>query len=70
MIILIAIVPMRFALDHTKDPVILQVHIRTMHSMLAQVDTVELAATDKDRIQEDHIMHRFVVGDVFRGWFL
>jgi PiT family inorganic phosphate transporter len=47
MIILIAIVPMRFALDHTKDPVILQAHISTMHSMLAQVDTIELAAADK-----------------------
>jgi phosphate/sulfate permease len=47
MIILIAIVPLRFALDHTKDPVLLQAHISSMHSMLAQVDTNELAATDK-----------------------
>ena len=36
MIILIAIVPMRFALDHTKDPVKLQANISNMQTMLAQ----------------------------------
>jgi phosphate/sulfate permease len=52
MIILIAIVPLRFALDHTKDPVVLQAHISTMNSMLAQVDTVELNAADKPEFRK------------------
>jgi PiT family inorganic phosphate transporter len=42
MIILIAIVPVRFAIDHTKSPVPLHRNITTMHTMLTQVDTVQL----------------------------
>ncbi len=52
MIILIAIVPMRFALDHTKDPVKLQANISNMQTMLAHVDTSELAAIDKRDFKE------------------
>lgn len=42
MIILIAIVPTRFAIDHTKSPVQLHGNITTMQTMLALVDTVQL----------------------------
>jgi inorganic phosphate transporter, PiT family len=42
MIILIAIIPARFAIDHAKDPVLLQSHITNMHTLLAQVDTSQL----------------------------
>jgi inorganic phosphate transporter, PiT family len=42
MIILIAIVPVRFALDHSKSPEPLYGHVTTMHTMLAQVDTSQL----------------------------
>jgi phosphate/sulfate permease len=52
MIILIAIVPMRFALDHTKDPVKLQAGISNMQIMLARVDTSELTVADKDNFME------------------
>jgi phosphate/sulfate permease len=47
MIILIAIVPMRFALDHTKDPVRLKTNISTLQTMLTNVDTIELALPAK-----------------------
>jgi phosphate/sulfate permease len=42
MIILIAIVPVRFAIDQTKSPKPLHRNIITMQSMLTQVDTAQL----------------------------
>jgi phosphate/sulfate permease len=47
MIILIAIVPVRFALDHTKDPVKLQTNISTMQTMMAGLDSTELSVADR-----------------------
>jgi inorganic phosphate transporter, PiT family len=38
MIILIAILPMRFALDHTKNPVYLEKHTITMQSLIAEAN--------------------------------
>jgi phosphate/sulfate permease len=46
MIILIAIVPVRFALDHNKKPDKLHASISNMQSMLAQVDTTQLNQQD------------------------
>jgi PiT family inorganic phosphate transporter len=43
MIILIAIVPVRFALDHTKDPVKLQTNLSTMQTMMAGLNPAELS---------------------------
>ena len=40
MIILIAIVPVKFAIDHTKDPKPLHGNITTMQTMLVQVDSI------------------------------
>ncbi|MBN1145096.1 MAG: inorganic phosphate transporter [Bacteroidales bacterium] len=47
MIILIAIVPVRFAIDHTRDPQTLHQSITKMHGMLANVNNEELSATDR-----------------------
>jgi len=47
MIILIAIVPMRFALDHSKDPFRLEDNISNMQAMLARLDTSRLDAAYK-----------------------
>jgi inorganic phosphate transporter, PiT family len=47
MIILIAIVPVRFALDHTKDPVKLQMNISTMQTMMTTMDSTELSLSDR-----------------------
>jgi inorganic phosphate transporter, PiT family len=47
MIILIAIVPMRFALDHTKDPAGLRSNLSGLQTMLAQIDTSELEMADR-----------------------
>ena len=52
MIILIAIIPMRFALDHSKDPVQLQSGLSHMQTMLAQVDTSKLILSDKGDLWE------------------
>jgi phosphate/sulfate permease len=41
MIILIAIVPARFALDHNKDPRALQSHATALHTLVLQLDTSE-----------------------------
>ena len=46
MIILIAIVPVRFALDHNRKPDALHSSISNMQSMLAQVDTTQLSQLD------------------------
>jgi phosphate/sulfate permease len=48
MIILIAIVPMRFAIDHTKSPEPLHNTITSMQSMLAEIDTTQLQFPDKE----------------------
>jgi|WetSurSiteA1Bulk_404760.scaffolds.fasta_scaffold00536_2 phosphate/sulfate permease len=42
MIILIAIVPVRFAIDHTRNPEPLYANVTRMHSMLTRVDTSRL----------------------------
>lgn len=42
MIILIAIVPARFALDHHKDPQVLNAHIAVLHQMTLQIDPAKL----------------------------
>lgn len=42
MIILIAIVPARFAIDHAKSPEPLRNHLTSLHSMLARLDTSQL----------------------------
>jgi PiT family inorganic phosphate transporter len=47
MIILIAIVPMRFAIDHTKGPEPLRGNIITMHTMLTQLDTAQFLPHEK-----------------------
>ena len=47
MIILIAIVPVKFAIDHTKDPIALHGNVIAMNSMLAQVDSSQLSKTNK-----------------------
>ncbi|MFO7369121.1 MAG: inorganic phosphate transporter [Bacteroidales bacterium] len=46
MIILIAIVPVKFAIDHTRDPQTLHQSITSMHGMLASVNHDELSTTD------------------------
>jgi len=52
MIILIAIIPMRFALDHSKDPVKLQANLTIMRTNLARVDTTELDIHGKQVFRE------------------
>jgi PiT family inorganic phosphate transporter len=47
MIILIAIVPVRFALNHGKDPAGLRSSVNQMQFMLSKVDTSELHASTK-----------------------
>ena len=47
MIILIAVVPVRFALNHEKDPVVLQKTIGNMQHMLAQIDTSQLKSDSR-----------------------
>jgi inorganic phosphate transporter, PiT family len=51
MIILIAIVPVRFALDHNKKPEPLLAAISNMQSMLSQVDTLQLNQQNKTAFQ-------------------
>jgi PiT family inorganic phosphate transporter len=46
MIILIAIVPVRFAMDHSRDPVRLRTGVSNMQKMLATVDSGELSSAD------------------------
>jgi PiT family inorganic phosphate transporter len=48
MIILIAIVPVRFAIDHTKKPEPLHSQIVQMHSLFAGIDTSDLPANSKN----------------------
>lgn len=47
MIILIAIVPARFALDHTKDPAILKSETMKVQAMVSQLDTLRLTPDEK-----------------------
>jgi PiT family inorganic phosphate transporter len=47
MIILISIVPLHFAFDHTKDPVNLHTRVVKVQTLLHQADTTVLAPTDK-----------------------
>jgi len=46
MIILIAIVPVRFAIDHTKNPESLRDNIVVINSLLSQVDTTQLRTVE------------------------
>jgi phosphate/sulfate permease len=48
MIILIAIVPMRFSLDHSRDPRGLQKNATEISVLLTRVDTTRLAPAEKD----------------------
>ena len=55
MIILIAIVPVRFAMDHNRNPELLHGHVTSLHVMLVQVDTTHLTAQGKkDFISAKH----------------
>jgi PiT family inorganic phosphate transporter len=47
MIILIAIVPVRFAIDHAKDPVALKSTISSMRHMMSELDYTELSDADR-----------------------
>jgi PiT family inorganic phosphate transporter len=47
MIILISIVPLHFAFDHTKDPVNLHTRVVKVQTLLHQADTTVLAPMDK-----------------------
>ena len=47
MIILIAIVPVKFAIDHTRDPRALHENIETMDRMLYRVDRSQLSGSDQ-----------------------
>src|SRR5512145_2322732 len=49
MIILIAIVPVKFAIDHTKDPIALHRNVVTMNNLLTQVDTRQLPLSDQEQ---------------------
>ncbi len=46
MIILIAIIPARFALDHHKNPQVLKTHTAALHSMILQLDTTQLDSNE------------------------
>lgn len=46
MIILIAIVPVHFAVDHSKSPVALQENVNAMQSMLYRIDTLQLSPVE------------------------
>jgi phosphate/sulfate permease len=52
MIILIAIVPVKFALDHTKDPKPLHQSIVTLQAMIHELDPATLGRTDKENYME------------------
>jgi PiT family inorganic phosphate transporter len=47
MIILIAIVPVKFAIDHTKNPEPLYRNVVTMQNMLSEIDSEVLSESDK-----------------------
>jgi PiT family inorganic phosphate transporter len=49
MIILIAIVPVKFAIDHTKDPIALHRNVVTMNNLLGQVDTRQLTPSEREQ---------------------
>jgi phosphate/sulfate permease len=55
MIILIAVLPVRFALDHTKDPVRLQKSIITMQSTLSLVNPAQLDSIDRVSMNDIHV---------------
>lgn len=51
MIILIAIVPVKFAIDQNKNPEELHKRIITMHNMLEQVDTAQLNLSEREDLK-------------------
>ncbi len=67
MIILIAIVPVRFALDHTKDPVKLQTNLSTMQTMMAGLNPAELSPADRADYTDHHIGVGLFVHNVYQG---
>lgn len=56
MIILIAIVPVRFAIDHTRDPQTLHRSITDMHNMIGRVDTSALLPNDLKEIKTINLL--------------
>ncbi len=56
MIILIAIVPVKFAIDHTRDPQTLHQSITNMHSMISRVDTSGLLPNDLKEIKTINLL--------------
>ncbi len=65
MIILIAILPVRFALDHTKEPAKLQSSIVSMQNTLTRVNPSDLDSADRASMNEIHtqldtLSHMFV----------
>lgn len=56
MIILIAIVPVKFAIDHTRDPQTLHQSITNMHSMISRVNTSGLLPNDLKEIKTVNLL--------------
>jgi phosphate/sulfate permease len=56
MIILIAIIPFRFALDHSKRPEPLRDHIAVMQTMLIQIDTTQMNNKERAEIKNINLM--------------
>ncbi len=66
MIILMSIVPMRFALDHSKDPAKLQANLTIMRTNLARVDTSGLDIHGKQVFREVSVTLDSLTG-IFTG---